>query len=168
MRTLTEQEFENLFDKYSQAIFRHCFFRVSDREVARDITQDVFVRFWNYTEKVQVQNNRALLYKMASNLIIDHYRTRKDTVSLDSLPGFVSHSAVYDGEEEMQIRHGVKQVHRLLLNLNEQDKEIFILRFIDELTLSEISDVLGESKNTVAVRLHRVVKKVRKLAKEEI
>ena len=50
---MTEFEFQEVHEKHADPIFRYCFFRVSNREVAKDLTQDVFVRTWQVLEKGQ-------------------------------------------------------------------------------------------------------------------
>src|SRR3989344_8687889 len=80
-----EKEFLKLYDDLADPIFRHCFFRVSDREKAKDIMQETFTRTWEYLAKGEtVKNLKAFLYRVANNLIIDAYRKKKE-VSLDNL-----------------------------------------------------------------------------------
>src|SRR6266566_458854 len=80
-----EQLFIQVYDQFADAIFRHCWFRVSDRERAKDLTQETFVKVWKILDRGEsVENMRAYLYRIANNLIIDHYRKKKD-VSLDLL-----------------------------------------------------------------------------------
>ena len=82
---LIEQKFLKAYDEYSDAIFRHCYFRVSDREKAKDLTQDTFTKTWEYVLKNgEVTDLRAFLYKVANNLIIDTYRKKKED-SLDDM-----------------------------------------------------------------------------------
>src|SRR3989338_6887941 len=89
-----EQQFMKAYDELSDAIFRHCYFRIGDRERAKDLMQDTFTKSWQYINQgTQVSNLRAFLYKVANNLIIDEYRKKKE-LSLDTMmtdgfdPGF--------------------------------------------------------------------------------
>src|SRR3990167_4352630 len=83
-----KQEFAKAYDEFADAIFRHCYFRLSNREKAKDMMQETFMRVWSYMEKgntIEFTKIRPFLYKTASNLIIDEYRRNKHELSLDLL-----------------------------------------------------------------------------------
>src|SRR3989338_5004860 len=80
-----EQAFLEVYDTHADAIFRHCYFRVYDREAARELAQEAFTRAWTYlAEGKEVKNIRALVYKIANNLIIDGARKKREA-SLEAL-----------------------------------------------------------------------------------
>src|SRR5437763_398183 len=80
-----EAEFLAAFDEHSDALFRHCFVRVRDREAAKDIVQETFTKTWDYLAKgKKVDHLRAFLYRVANNLIVDASR-RKRSTSLDHM-----------------------------------------------------------------------------------
>lgn len=163
--TFTERDLEELYERCGDAVFRHCLFRVSDREIAKDMVQEVFVRFWKYSQKGEsVRNSKALLYRIANNLIIDHYRTRKFNSSLEEVNE--RGLAGYTSEEGIIARSEVGQLYVLLERLEEKDRSIFVMRYIDELSPREIGKVLGKSENSVSVHIHRVVKKIKKITRE--
>src|SRR6185436_7404745 len=70
--------FGEVYEKESDAIFRFCLLRTSDRDVALDFTQDTFMRFWNslLLEK-DIKNHRTFLFTIARNVVIDWYRKKK-------------------------------------------------------------------------------------------
>jgi len=79
-----KNDFTSAYEEFADAIFRHCYFRVSDREKAKDIMQEVFVRTWNYVvEGNEINELKSFLYRTAHNLIIDEYRARKNDASLE-------------------------------------------------------------------------------------
>ena len=79
MRNTTNDTFLTAYDKYADAIYRHCFFRVFSKEKAEELTQETFMRTWQYLEDgKEVLNLRAFLYRVANNLIIDHSRKKKE------------------------------------------------------------------------------------------
>ena len=72
-----EQQFLKAFERFADAIFKHCFFRVSDREVAKDLVQETFSRTWEHIALgKEVRDYRAFLYRIANNLIVDFYRKK--------------------------------------------------------------------------------------------
>jgi RNA polymerase sigma-70 factor (ECF subfamily) len=80
-----QKDFIRAYDENADALFRQCFFKVHDREIAKDILQDTFARTWDYSTKGNtILNMRAFLYRTMNNLVVDYYRKKK-AVSLDSL-----------------------------------------------------------------------------------
>ena len=79
-----EEQFGKIYDKYSQAIYRYIFFRISDHELAQDLMADTFLRAWQYVsaEEREIDNLKALLYRIAGNLVVDFYRRRGREVSV--------------------------------------------------------------------------------------
>src|SRR3989344_7619964 len=93
-----EQQFTKAYKDHADALFRYCYLRVSDRELAKDLLQNVCFRAWQYIKKGGVVNNmKAFLFTTARNLVIDEYRKKK-TVSLDALSdeGFDVRSDLHD------------------------------------------------------------------------
>ena len=163
---MREEEFLTLYDAYADAIFRHCFFRVYERERARDLVQETFARTWEYAAKGNaVENARAFLYRVANNLIIDEARKKK-ALSLDALreEGFDPRDP---RENAIGINAEVQGILRLLKTLDEPTRHLVTLRFVDGFGPKEIAAVLGETENAVSVRLHRAVAMLRKTVNAE-
>lgn len=155
-----EMELLAAYDAHADAIFRHCYFKTSERELAQDMAQDVFLKAWSYMQKQPVRNMRAFLYRLADNLVIDWYRRRK-TMSLDVLMegGFEPIDLESRVEEQVDAALALAK----LRELEAGDRELITLRFVEGLTPGEIGEILGESVNTVSVRLHRAMKRLRTL-----
>jgi DNA-directed RNA polymerase specialized sigma24 family protein len=88
--TQMKEKFQHAYDEYAQAIFRHCHYRVFDRERGKDLMQEVFLRAWEYMARgEEVHNMRAFLYRIANNLIVDESRKKREA-SLDYLQSAAS------------------------------------------------------------------------------
>lgn len=157
-----EKNFIQAYDIYADSIFRYCYFRVFNKEQAEDLTQDVFKKTWEYiAEGKEVRSFRPFLYQVASNLIIDYSRKKKE-VSLDKMQetGFQpsceekDKDAVFDGKEAV----------KLIQKLDEKYREAVTMRYVEELSPKEIANILGETENVVSVRIHRGLEQLRKLA----
>ncbi len=162
-RDQQEEKLAELYDTHGKSLLEHCYFRVSDKEAAKDLVQEVFLRYWRTVvkEEQEIKNPRALLFRIAHNLIIDHYRKRK--INLLPLEDIKEPSEPFYYEEEIEQDPGLdegqkKQLQAALAQINDKYSELFILRYINELSPKEISRVTGLSENTVSVRLHRAVK----------
>ena len=165
-KTELNAEFLQAYESYSDAIFRHCFFRVYNREESVDIVQEAFIRTWEYIAKGnEVQNIRAFLYRVANNLIIDRSRKKKP-VSLDELQDFGFDPGL---DETDRIQHHLEgnEALRLIAAVDKKYQDVIIMRYIDDMSPREIADIIKESENAVSVRIHRGLKKVREIMGEQ-
>lgn len=164
-----EQVFVSAYDEYADAIFRHCFFRVSDRERAKELSQEVFVRAWEYVKKHnedEVENMQALLYHIARNLIIDEYRGRKkQSVSLDAMNEEDGFDPGDNGHEEIIRASEMGEVKKAMEELPDHFREVLLLRYVDDMSVKDIGELLGEKENAISVRIHRGIAELRKILK---
>lgn len=161
---LNKDEFLKAFEANSDALFRYCFFKIGDREKAIDLTQDAFMKTWNYlTVGNSIENMRAFLYRTASNLIIDEYRRRKPQFSLETLQEETGFEPAEGGIESIINTLDGAQAIELIQYLPEPYGEVLLMRFVNELSLAEISAITGQSENTIAVQVHRGIAKLKKL-----
>jgi RNA polymerase sigma-70 factor, ECF subfamily len=164
-----EARFLKAFDEYNDALFRHAFLRISNREKAVDLVHDTYTKVWSYLRNGhEVDNFRPFLYKVLNNLIIDEYRRRKES-SLDAL---LEIDGVDEGSfeelsestaEALAATIDGKKAFELLAEMPDQFKEVIILRFVDQLGPREISKLIEETENVVSVRIHRGLKMLRQL-----
>ena len=162
----TERSFLELYEASADAVFRHLCFKVRDRELARDLTQESFTRAWSYlSEGKKIDNLKAFVFRTANNLVIDYYRKKKEA-SLDALAdaGFDPSDDAHERIVEMV---EARQAYTLINDLSDEHREVVILRYASGLSVGEIAKTLGESENTVSVRLHRALAKLRTLFNHE-
>ena len=157
------EQFIKLYDEYADAIFRHCSLRLSDQELVKDITQETFIRTWDYmTGGGEIKNFKAFLYRVAHNLIVDAYRKKK-TVSLDALQEKGVQIRHHKAEGDIQTHTEINDILQFIQKLDEKYREVVVMRYVDELSPTEISEILNETENAVSVRIHRGLQKVREL-----
>lgn len=153
------------YDKYSDAIFRYCLFRVFDREKAKDIMQETFTKTWQYLEEGnEVKNMRAFLYKVAHNLSVNE-AIRPKAYSLDEM----NENIDFDPEDKKSLSVEQKAEISLLFSkmdmLEEGEREILTMRYINDLAVSEIAGLLNMIPNSVSVRIRRAEESLKKLYK---
>lgn len=156
----TKAYFLQIYDAYADDIYRFCFLKVSSRELAQDLTQEVFTRFWQAVrEGTVMRSERALLYTIARNLVIDWYRKKKES-SLDHL---TEQGIEFGGEGAGDVTREAEmgEALRAVNELDEPSREALLMRFVEGLSPKEIANLTGESANAVSVRLNRAMKKVR-------
>lgn len=163
-----EQQFQEAFERYSDELFRHCSMRMADRERALDLTQECFLRAFEYARKGEVITDlRPFLYRTLRNLIIDEYRKKK-SVSLEKIAeaAQVSPEDLLPTDESNTLEAAVerfdgKRALKALEELDEPYKEAISLRYVEGLSPKEIAAIVEESENTVSVRIHRGLKKLK-------
>ncbi len=164
---IIQKEFLKAYEDNSDAMFRQCFFKVHDRELAKDMLQETFVRTWDYLSKGKtILNMRAFLYKTLNNLIIDHYRKKK-AISLDALSEDGFDPVAVEGIDANDRMEGERAM-KLLEELPDPYREAVFMRFVSGLELHEIAEITGEPLNTVSVHVHRGINKLRELFKENV
>ncbi len=168
MNDITKQhhneQFMEYYERYADDIFRFCMVKTRDRQRSLDITQDTFTKLWEYIIKDTVfEHERALLYRIANNLIIDHYRKKKDILVEDfsETPYFQELSE--NPQERMENKIDGEYAIILLQKLPENLREIVTMRFINGFSISEIAQSIGKDPKTVSVYLHRGIKQLRTL-----
>lgn len=147
---------------YEKGLNVRSFFKVPDRAISEDLVQETFMKTWRYLVRGgKIDIMKAFLYHILNNLIVDEYRKRK-TVSLDVLSekGFMpSHD---HSDRLINVLDG-KAALLLIQNLPEKYKKVMRLRYVQNLSLKEISLITGQSKNAIAVQAHRGLIKLKLL-----
>lgn len=160
-----ERLFLELFEAYNDRIFRFIYFQVKDRSQALDITQEVFVNIWQYIGRgKEIENPEAFLYKTARNEVIDFFKKKK-ALSLDGLldEGFEPGKEEF---EEYLKKDDLIFLSNLINDLNPKEKQIMVLRYIEELPIEEIAEQFNKSANAMTVQIHRIVRRLKEKYKE--
>jgi RNA polymerase sigma factor (sigma-70 family) len=155
------------YDEHADALYRFCVLKVSNKEKAEDLVQDVFTRYWQTLRLgTQVENPRAFLYTSARNRVIDLYRKRKED-SLDELTdrGF---DLLGDGAASVEQEAKVREVLAAIATLDERSRDALILRHVEGWTPEEIAVHLNSNANAVSVRLNRAAQRVREVLKTDL
>lgn len=168
-----KQAFVEAYDLYVAQIFRFVYFKVGNSEEAEDLTSMVFLKCWNYVYEGHLGDYltlKALLYKIARNTIIDHYRKngKRQEVSLDDVGAPPIIDDKQDPEEQAAASFDfTRLMEEKLPQLKDEYREVIVLRFINELSITEISKVIGKTAGNVRVMIHRALESLQNLVKDE-
>ncbi|HEY4494023.1 MAG TPA: RNA polymerase sigma factor [Candidatus Paceibacterota bacterium] len=158
--TKKEAEFIRACEEYQDALFRYSFFKISDRETAKDLVADTFMKVWSYMARGgEIENIRAFFYRTLNNLIIDEYR-RKKPISLSKLSEAGFDPVFEDPHDTIDQLDGERAI-KMLNRIPEEYKDVIMMKYVEELTLKEIGEIIGSSENAVAVKIHRGIKKMK-------
>jgi len=160
-----EKEFLDAYQQYADAIYRHCYFRVYNKDLAEDLTQETFIKTWKYiTEGKEIKNTKAFLYRVALNLIIDNSR-KKQVLAFDQVKENEASVRLYSMEGSIIDRFEVQEIIKILDDLDEKYRQVIIMRYINQLSPPEIADILEISTNAVSVKINYAIKKIREIIK---
>ena len=158
-----------LYDRYHGQIYRFVYLKVSHREEAEDITHHVFLSAWQnmggYKDKGFPFS--SLLYQIARNKVIDHYRTRKTPFDIEDLNEADIPRSETSLDDSIHARFQLASVKEALTQLKQDYQDIIIMRYIEELTPSEVARILKKPESTVRVLQHRAIKQLKSLLTEE-
>ena len=154
-----ENSFENVYDQHYQSVFRTAFLLMKNRDDAKDITQEVFVRFIQSRKTIKNPDGvKSWLHRVTVNCAIDLIKKR----SMKSPTAGPGQSKCQTPEEEVL----QKETHYLLLreldDLPDKQKRALILRFFEGLPISEIARFIGLTTGSTRVTLTRALLKLRK------
>ena len=171
IRKKDKQAFIQAYDKYLDHIYRFILFKVKSVEEAEDLTSQVFLKAWDYIQKKSVQDYKSLkslLYQVARNTVIDHYRKNSRTPVTnmgEGLPNLIDDRQ--DIAHKMNISSDYEFVSARILELKEDYRELLLLKYVNELSTGEIADILGKSRGNVRVMLYRALSALRAIIETE-
>ncbi len=155
-------QFMEYYERYHDDIFRFCMIKTRNRSQSLEITQETFMKFWEYLIKgKEIKNERPLLYRIANNSIIDFYRKKKDILVEAFTDGEYEHYIRDDEHQRQEDIFDGEKIISLLHKLPDLTREIITLRFISGFSISEIAQTVKRDNKTVSVYLHRGIQQLR-------
>lgn len=154
--------FTEIHTAHMDSVFRFCMVKVPTREIAQDITQEVFMRCWQtMREGTPIEHAQAFLFTVARNLITDWYRKKK-SASLDAIREEGIEFSTDDHTDILR-QSEMREALECIGKLDDASREVLVLRYVEGLPPSEIAEILGEPVNRISVRINRAIKKVQEI-----
>ena len=159
--------FAEIYERHQPAVYRYIYYRVGDTPTAEDLTGAVFVRV---VEKIDgfVYRGRPLLtwlYTIARNAVIDYQRHSGQAVMLP-----IDERLVAEGEDvEGTVDRGLTQerLAAALTHLTEDQRQVILLKFIEEMSNEETARVVGKSVGAVKALQHRALAALQRVLQGE-
>lgn len=167
LKTRRDKEaFGKIYDRYVNDIFRFVVLKLPSRETAEDISAETFLRCWqSIQQNVEISHIRAFLYKIARNLVVDHYRKSESIGTTVTFEAFGTSSPIeadFSDREKNRALIEARADTRLLLDridrLKEDYRDVLTLRLIDDLSFGDIAMILEKTSGNVRVIYHRAIK----------
>lgn len=166
----SKQQFEEIYIKYSDKIYRYVYLTINNPYLAEDIVSEVFLRVWKKWNVIKLDFIQALLYKIAKNIIVDYYRKQKNRrqISLEEtiekrIEPFYDQNLI----ENLHKNDNVQKLNQQIQLLPQNLREVLVLRFIEEMPAKEVGQILKMSEVNVRVLQFRAIKKLKEVIKNE-
>ena len=143
------EAFAQLYDGYVERVYRYILFRVSDDSATEDLVSQVFLKAWQNLDRYKMGGTPfiAWIFTIARNLVIDHYRSKKDTVPLEEALTLPSDRDPPD--EEAQLRFDLQAMRDALQFLTPDQQQVLILKYIAELPNENIAKMMNKQEGTI-------------------
>jgi len=155
--------FAELYDRHVVRIYRHIYYLVNDAREAEDLTAQTFLKAWEAVDRYKERGAPfvAWLLRIAHNLTVSHLRAKRDHSELQDY--YVDPKMARNPEQALEQTTDEEHVREAVLKLRAEQRQVIVLRFVEEMDYREVAAVIGKSVPAVRVIQHRALGNLRKL-----
>ncbi len=156
-----------LYDRHVVRVYRHIYYMVGNPTEAEDLTAQAFLQAWLAVDRYQMRGApfASWLLRIAHNLGVSYLRSRKESAQLPET--LVDHTRQRNPEEVLQQKMEGERVRQAILKLRDEQRQVIMLRFVEDLDYREVAEILGKSVAAVRVIQHRALNALRKQMQRE-
>jgi RNA polymerase sigma-70 factor, ECF subfamily len=167
LKAYDESAIRQVYRMYADAIYRYALYQCGDPTQAEDIAGDVFVRMMDSIESYTYRGASisAWLYRIARNLVVDHHRRNRRLQPLEPLEETFVASDNPAAAAEAQLT--ADEIRQLIGLLTEEQQQIILLKFVENLDNREISEIVGKTEGSVKSLQHRALRSLRRLMEQQ-
>jgi RNA polymerase sigma-70 factor (ECF subfamily) len=161
-----QSAFAELYDRHVVRVYRHIYYLVGDAREAEDLTAQTFLKAWEAIDRYKERGAPiiAWLLRISHNLTVSYLRSKRDHSELDE--AYVDHKRSGNPEEVLEQTTDEKSVREAVLRLRDEQRQVIMLRFVEELDYREVAAMIGKSVPAVRVIQHRALGNLRKLMQD--
>jgi len=161
------EAFGALYDRHVVRVYRHIYYMVGNAAEAEDLTAQAFLQAWEAISRYEIRGAPFVswLLRIAHNLGVSHLRSRREGAELPET--LVDHSRHGNPEEELQRQLEGERVREAILRLRDEQRQVIMLRFVEDLEYPEVAQIVGKSVAAVRVIQHRALNALRKQMRHE-
>lgn len=161
-----ETALTEIYGLFFRKIYNFIFYRVSHKETAEDLAEEVFIKAFAKLSTVKDDKSfEGWLYSIARNLVIDYYRQKKTTVALEDVENTLEYET--NIVDVVNLDQQQKQLLKVLKELGAEQQVVIKLKFFEDLSNSEIAELLHKNEGTIRVIQHRALSKMQELIKQQ-
>jgi len=150
------EAFSKLYDLFMPKIYSYVYYRCFSRSTAEDVVSQAFLKALEHLNQFTPQRGSfsSWLYRIAHNCLMDFYKDNPRVVNIDDIS---ERPSTHDLESEIQDRNNYEKIKPFLDKLNEDQREILILRLWDNMSYREISGVMGRQEAACKMQFSRAI-----------
>ena len=156
---MTQEEFKKLFEMHFAQVRNYVLYRSGDAEVATDIAQETFLKIWEKQQEVRTEKVKGLLFKMAGDLFVSHYR--KEKLSYQFFNYFIVNEVSQTPEEIYSFKQLKGKYEKALEKMKDKPRIVFLMSRLEGLKYPEIAELLGISVKAVEKRMKQALEHLR-------
>ncbi len=155
-----KDNFLGYYDKFKNKIFVYFLYRVNfNRELAEDLTSEVFLKaLKNFDSFDETKSFQSWIFAIAHNHLVNHYRIAGRETQL-----FEEQYLTQVDTHKVEINYELELVMKIINQMEQSDREILLLRFVDELSNSEIAQLLAKEEGAIRTKMSRSLAKLRSM-----
>ncbi|WP_353778156.1 sigma-70 family RNA polymerase sigma factor [Winogradskyella sp. 3972H.M.0a.05] len=165
------QAFAMLVNRYKDLVFSLALRMLKHREEAEEVSQDTFIKIYKSLNKFKGDSKFSTwVYKVTYNTCLDRIKKLKRTQSTQQIDEFTEHQikTLDSALDRIEAKERKEALRKCIERLPSEDSFLVTLFYFEELSLEEISEIVGLTPNNVKVKLHRSRKKLLRIVKEYI
>jgi RNA polymerase sigma-70 factor (ECF subfamily) len=161
------EAFGELYDMHVVRVYRHIYYLVNSVSEAEDLTAQTFLQAWEAVDRYEDRGVpfASWLLRIAHNLAISHLRSRREGNQLHD--GLMDQDSLRNPEKVTERQADEERVRQAILRLGHEQRQVIILRFVEDLEYREVAEIVGKSVAAVRVIQHRALCTLRKLMKAD-
>jgi RNA polymerase sigma-70 factor (ECF subfamily) len=156
------EAFGQLYDHYEEQIYRFIYLKTGQKEDAEDLTHQVFLQAFR---KIKDYKDfgfpfSSWLYRIARNEVIDFYRSKKTNIPLEDVDNVLKSEE--DKKNDLDFKIQLEEVKKAISKLKPEYQDVIIMRFIEDLSIKEVSRILNKSEGAIKLIQHRAMAALKK------
>ncbi len=163
--------FTELYERYVERVYRYISLRTGNPIEAEDTVSNVFLKAWRSISRFKPQREAsfaAWLFRLAHNEVVDSYRRPRDLVSLDFAGDLsIGESPIGNPERQIEWRLTMAELSGALGALTSEQREVILLRFVEDLSAREVGEIMGKREGTVRGMQFRAIEALRRALTEK-
>lgn len=149
--------FAQLYDRYIAKIYKYVYYRTGASQLVEDLTAQVFLKAWESIDSYRWTERpfAAWLFRIAHNLIIDHYRQHHEFLPIDDLVLEDNAAPALDDLAHLHLTGDL--LHQAIAQLTDDQQQVIILKFLEGYEIDQVADIMGKDSRAIRSLQHRAL-----------
>jgi RNA polymerase sigma-70 factor, ECF subfamily len=162
-----QEAFAEIYEIYFLRVYRFIYYRVSHKETAEDLTEEVFIKIFAAISKLDKSAAfEGWLFQISRNLVIDYYRKKKENVPIEAVENILEYEK--NLVDAANLKFDQEILLQLLKDLTEEQQIVVKMKFLEDLDNITIAQVLNKTEGAIRVIQHRAITKLKELFQDRI